>query len=236
MADDLINYWSLSLPPQMETARPSVLSIAYYPLRIIAAEWIKYVEIMRQSVKQYEYQINNIPNLAKMLERFDSDLKALQSWRRRTISTRHKLDSIIHFVTMARHGSVDDETADLLLRDYRHLEAAVARHGQLLEMMLPVLTSLVQVVDSRRSFIETANISRLTYLALAFVPLSFISSVFSMSADFAPDGNKFWVYFVVAIPLMMLVFALARLPVAELNLFWASLRKRRGGIKVSVGV
>lgn len=208
-----------------------MLHISCYPFRIIAAEWVKYVEVMSLSVKQYEYQIDDIPDLVHTLERFDSDLKALQSWRRRTVSTRHKLDNIIQFITNARPSSSNDKIADLLLDDYKHLAAEVDRYGQLLQSMLPVVTSLVQIVDSRRSFAETANISRLTYLALAFVPLSFISSLFSMSGDLAPGGTTFWVYFVVAIPLVGIVFALARVPLDKLKISWMDLKRRRFGLR-----
>ena len=46
-----------------------------------------------------------------------------------------------------------------------HISASIDECGRRLESMLPVFTSLVQMVDSRRSFAETANISRLTILA-----------------------------------------------------------------------
>ncbi|PVH90834.1 hypothetical protein DM02DRAFT_508286, partial [Periconia macrospinosa] len=65
--------------------------------------------------------------------------------------------------------------------------------GRRLETMLPVVTSLVQVIDSRRSFDETANVSRLTVMALAFVPLTYVSSLFSMSEKLGPGGSLFWV-------------------------------------------
>ena len=79
------------------------------------------------------------------------------------------------------------------------------------ETMGPVITSLVQIVDSRRSFAETANLSRLTYLALVFGTLTFVSSLFSVVSDTAPGGRRtFWVYFAVVIPLAGLVFLIAR--------------------------
>ena len=229
MLDDLVHYWTNSLPPGLNVAEASVLSISYYPFRIIAAEWVKYVEVMSLSVKQYEYQIDDIPDLVQ-LERFDSDLKALQSWRRRTVSTRHKLDNIILFITDARNA-FDSQISELLLGDYKYLATEVDRYGRLLQSMLLVVTSLVQIVDSRRSFAETANISRLTYLALAFVPLSFVSSLFSMSGDLAPGGHNFWFYFAVAIPLMLIVFALARAPLDKLKVLWMNLYRRNFGFR-----
>ena len=210
----------------MDQESISMLSAAYYPLRIVAAEWVKYVEVMSLSVKQYEYQIDDIPDLMHTLVRFDADLKALQSWRRRTLSTSRKLEGIIKSIAAANESLIDNEIETLLLEDYQYLISEVDRYGQLLQSMLPVVTSMVQIVDSRRSFAETANISRLTYLALAFVPLSFVSSLFSMSDELAPGGSEFWLYFVVAIPLMLLIFALVRLPLDKIKCAWTNVENR----------
>ena len=90
------------------------------------------------------------------------------------------------------------ESHTSLIEDYKHISTNINECGRRLESMLPVFTSLAQIMDSRRSFAETANISRLTILALTFVPLTFVSSLFSMNAINSPGGSYFWVYFVVA--------------------------------------
>ena len=52
----------------------------------------------------------------------------------------------------------------------------------------------------------------ITTLALVFVPLSFISSLFGMKDVNAPGGGLFWVYFAVAVPVTLLVYLVARPP------------------------
>jgi hypothetical protein len=37
--------------------------LAYYPLRIAAAEWVMYVEVMQHYIKIYEYKGNQLPDL-----------------------------------------------------------------------------------------------------------------------------------------------------------------------------
>ena len=98
----------------------------------------------------------------------------------------------------------------LVAHDYGHIAEDVNSFGGRLEAMGPVITSLIQTVDSRQSLAETANLSRLTYLALVFVPLTFVSSLFSMAGDTGPGRRAFWIYFAVAIPLLCLVFLIAR--------------------------
>lgn len=68
------------------------------------------------------------------------------------------------------------------------------------------------IIESGQSFLETINVFRLTYLALVFVLLTFMSSLFGMAEDIASGAKDFWVYFAVAIPLLALVFPIARPP------------------------
>lgn len=73
--------------------------------------------------------------------------------------------------------------------------------GRRLENMLPVVRTLVQIAHARQSFAETANINRLTVLALVFVPQSLVASLFGMEADIMPGKKHFWSYFAVAMAL-----------------------------------
>ena len=213
MLEDLVYYWAEKFPPSFNAKAPTLLSISYYPLKIIAAEWTTHVELMRLSIKQYEYAMDDHSNLPIQLEKLNSDLRNLQGWRHRGMSTQEKIGSVIRFIKSCGLKEPQAELPESLVEDYEHLATCVRECTQRLETMLPVITSLVQIVDSRRSFAETANISRLTHLALVFVPLSFITSLFSTGQDMAPGGSSFWVYLVVAIPMTILVFLVARAPI-----------------------
>ena len=58
--------------------------------------------------------------------------------------------------------------------------------------MIPiVVASFIQLRESRRALWKTANVTRLTVLAIVFVPLSFIATIFSITEQFGPRGPKF---------------------------------------------
>ncbi|OCL02332.1 hypothetical protein AOQ84DRAFT_273835, partial [Glonium stellatum] len=210
LMEDLIYYWSTEQPECFNYKEPTILAISYFPLRIVAAEWVKYVAVMYRSVKQYEYSNNELPSFLHQLKKLNSDMRSLQSWRRRSMSSQQKVRTVIRFLRPYKSLEMRDETYISLVEDYEHVSASIDECSRRLESMLPVVTSLVQIVDSRRSFAETANISRLTILALIFVPLTFVSSLFSMGATNGPGGPYFWVYFVVALPVTLIVFLIAR--------------------------
>lgn len=224
---DLIYYWQRKLPDSFNSENPSLLSVALYPLKIVAAEWMNYVAVMNYSIKRYEYTIENLSTLFKEPDYLNSDLRDLQTWRRRSLSSQHKLSLVRRFVDFHQIEEVEPEDSTMVLEDYIYITEKIKDYAERLESMLPVVTSMVQIVDSRRSFAETANVSRLTYLALVFVPLTFTSGLFGMNTDIAPGGKKFWIYFAVAVPVTVIVFVLAQPPASELRRLYIYLRSSR---------
>jgi Mg2+ and Co2+ transporter CorA len=177
----------------------------------VAAEWVKYIAVMLHCIKLYEYGGNHLN-----LERFDMDLRELQGWRRRSMVSHQKIGAVIRHLKM--HASAQPEQradVDLVLEDFEVINKNIEDAGRRLENMLPVVTSLVQIIDARQSLAETANISRLTVLALIFVPLSYVSSLFSMNTTNMPGSPYFWVYFAVAIPVTLIVVLIARPPTKD---------------------
>ncbi|USP77846.1 uncharacterized protein yc1106_05120 [Curvularia clavata] len=211
MLGDLIQYWERAIPKCFDPVDPSIQSLAYYPLRIVAAQWVKYVAVMLHCLKLYEYGGDRLD-----LKRFDMDIRELHGWRRRSMVSQQKIQAVIRH--LKTHTSAQPEhraDVDLVLEDFEAINKNIEDAGHRLENMLPVVTSLVQILDARRSFAETENIGRLTILALIFVPLTYISSLFSMNATNLPGSPHFWVYFAVAIPVTLMVLLIARPPTKE---------------------
>ena len=199
-----------------------------------------YINVVNYSIKEYEYRAPKRPDFLAEVERLNTHLAELQAWRRRALSSQQKVDNVIRALTTFqqdqqtvnqrdRHNDNNDNDSNgnstndespaltLLKEDYTHLSASLTQYSKMMENMLPVLTSFAQIVDARRSFTETANISRLTILALIFVPLSFLSSLFGMNDVYAPGGNLFWVFFATAVPVTVVVFFVARPPGRDLK-------------------
>ena len=218
LLEDLVYYWMKEKPPSFNILSPDLLSLAYYPLKIVAAEWVCYIEVLRHCIKQYEYSTerSQLPSENQGLTKLDSDLRALQVWGRRCNQTLYKLHSVIKSIRSRNTTETNKETYDTIVEDYKHIAAMVETYASRSEALVPVVTSLVQIVDSRRSLREAANVTRLTNLALFFIPLSFVTGVFSMNDGVSAHGLS--LYFSVAVPLCAVVFFIARLPYMKLSI------------------
>jgi CorA-like Mg2+ transporter protein len=214
--DDLVCYLQV-YPPGFDVSKPSLLSLAYYPLKIATSEWLNYTTLMSHCVKHYEYSFQDLHLRLKDTALLDADLRDLQNWRRRGTQALQKLRTGSEFTKYwsSKETKPETEAWDLMIKDFDYITVMVEAYSRQLEAMVPVVTSLVQILDSRQSFAEAANIKQLTYVALVFVPLSFVATLFSMSDNFIPGGRGFWIYFAVAIPLSMLVLALSHFSLAD---------------------
>jgi Mg2+ and Co2+ transporter CorA len=227
MLSNLLHYFSHQ-PPGFEAAKPSILSLGYYPIRIILAEWNLYTYLMSRYFNHYEYALHD--NEKRL---HDNDIVNLQRWRRRSIQSRHKLTLVSEFIDYWLQEEADKQPWNVVLKDIKHTLSQLDRYNRSLEHMIPVATSMVQLLDSRRSTQDAANLGRLTLIALVFVPLSWVASLFSMSEDYSPQHKNFWVYLTTAVPVLIVLLLLSAVQldrlVVRLERIRAVLRGQRAG-------
>jgi hypothetical protein len=154
MLSNLLHYFRHQ-PPGLIVAEPSILSLGYYPIRIVLAEWILYTHLMSRYFKHYEYTLHDIENRLH-----DSNIIDLQRWRRRSMQSRHKLILLSEFIDYWLQQEADKQPWDSVLKDIKHMLSQLEHYNRSLEHMVPVATSMVRLLDSWRSMLEAANVSR----------------------------------------------------------------------------
>ncbi|CAI4218905.1 unnamed protein product [Parascedosporium putredinis] len=205
MMDSLLHYFR-SNPPGFTPSQPSILSLGYYPMRIGLAEWMLYANLMSRYVKYYEYALHDVRGQLD-----GNDIADLQRWRRRSKQSLDKLALLNSFIDHWVHGEAEQQLWDTVQKDILHVHSQLAYFGQSFDQMVLAATSIARMLDSRRSILDAANIKRLSHIALVFVPLSWVASLFSMSDVYAPGSGRFWVYFATALPVLLLVLLLSDL-------------------------
>ena len=176
----------------------------------MVAEWMNVANLTHYSVENLEYTLEDLSKNITELEGLERDLRGLQGWRRRVDDSIFKIHTLIHITQSLRSDPSYSDEWESIIEDSYYIASRIGLYGRRFEAMVPILTGLIQISESRISFAETKNISRLTYMALVFVPLTFVSSLFSMTGDLAPGKKLFWIYFLVSVPLVITVFMVAR--------------------------
>jgi hypothetical protein len=63
----------------------------------------------------------------------------------------------------------------------------------------------ISIQEARVSNGNARSLSRITVLTMLFIPLSTVASIFSMGDEFLPGQAKAWVFWIVAIPVLMVL-------------------------------
>ena len=205
MLEQLLYHWTTARPADFNPEKLTPRALSYYPLRLIAAEWVSYLAVMCFALQHSDSPPTGSTASLKDLDRINSALISISSWPRRVASSTTSLAKSISFINYHGQGDTTDSWKSLQ-EDYEYLALALINQGKQLEASVPLVTTYLQLVESRRAYLETKNVSRLTTVALVFVPLSFVSGLFSMNEVFAPGGPLFWLFFAVSFPVLILVF------------------------------
>ncbi|KAI9865404.1 MAG: hypothetical protein M1813_002294 [Trichoglossum hirsutum] len=202
MIEDLVYYWTNSLPPTFNVANGDLLSLSYYPFKIATSDFMSYADCIRSSITKLIYRVG--PNSELNLKALEATLIHLQEWRRRTNNAVDKMRWSLNDIK--RWNTKPCQAWEIVENDYKFLIDTIGIDDRQLKSIISVIASLLQISESRRSVQETVSLTRLSNLTLIFLPLTFVSGLFSMTGDVAPGSSHFWVYFAVAIPVAVITF------------------------------
>lgn len=197
------------------------------PLSIACSEWILLIRYAQTRSSQLEWEIED-PHLRHRRHGLSMTLGNLHTWRRRFPIYKTIISEILDRIIRRDEfpGSTDnilrslEKDFQLLFRDLDELHNRAER-------MISVVTAVLSIEESQKALEQNRSLGRLTYLAALFVPLSFISSFFSMSEDITKLSKTFWIYFAIALPVTLSALLVTRYS-HDLNVVWKKVMHRAG--------
>ena len=181
---------------------------AIFLKKIVASNWNVMLEFVWAKLSEFERAVRS-PTVSKKeiqqdpLDHLTEILAAVGLFRRRLFWYLDEVESNLRSVGIAVDKESDDEGKELLLVLER-----LQRFNAKVESLTSVVTGILTVRQADISQKEAKLVSKLTFVALVFIPLSFTASIFSMGGDFLPGSSLFWVYFAAAVPITVIVVAL----------------------------
>ncbi|KAL8662109.1 MAG: hypothetical protein Q9202_005001 [Teloschistes flavicans] len=217
-----------------EMSREEVLSIPrdpralfLKPLSLVCSEWILLIRYAKTRFSQLEWEVED-PNLRDSEQGLSPTLEKLHTWRRRFPIYKSIITEILDGVI--RREEFPGSTGNMLRsleEDFRMLLSDLDEMHNRADRMMSVVTAVLSIEESQKALEQNRSLGRLTYLAALFIPLSFISSFFSMSEDITKLSKTFWIYFAIAIPVTLLALLVTRYS-HSLNVIWKRMIHRAG--------
>ena len=137
--------------------------------------------------------------------------KDLQAWTRQCSKYCESVEETMYSFEIPRASEVSKswETSGKDIYIIRKLLSMSNRSNDLLASftgLAGILGNRKALKEANRSLQEAKSVKTLTFLGMLFLPLSLASGLLSMSGDYSPGASQFWIYFAIAIPLILCVF------------------------------
>jgi Mg2+ and Co2+ transporter CorA len=95
-----------------------------------------------------------------------------------------------------------------LLEDFKDLDDEAASLSRACNDFIRLEMNMISILDSKKSIEQADRVQKLTFLAYLFVPMSFITGIFSMNMkEFNGTIPALWLYFAIVVP-VAICFAL----------------------------
>ena len=224
--DDLV-YWSRRLSKE-EIASikmdPRVLGLKAYT--IVCAEWRSLIQYIDTRLSQIEWEVE-APDAHDNARDLNASLQKLHPWRR-SVPAYYQLvaETIDRIFPEEDNLTANTNGLSVLLPDFQIVLRKISALEARVERIVNVATAIINIDEARRSVEQNRNFGRLTYLAVVFVPASFISSFLSMAPDVSSLAQTFWIYATIAIPLTAIAL-LVTLHFPKFQAVWRAVSRPR---------
>jgi hypothetical protein len=212
--DDLIFY--LTTYPHLirNWTNPAITTL--FLTKIVASHYLQLAEFTRSVISHFAWRLSRHERLTvfdpSLTETQWSDLQGLN--RR---CEEYVRDAELAMLALGLTLNGTEVRAPLDWLDYEmdfrailhHLLRVKERAGRLetsITSLSGIINSAQSLAETKRSLREAKMTRALTLVGLIFIPLAYSASVFSMAEDYNPGGQKFWIYFAVSLPMVLIVF------------------------------
>jgi hypothetical protein len=214
---DDVSFYLRNYSNLLELTSPKSLSV--FVEKIVASHYVKLAEYLQTTIEKVLFNLSRRRDLTSFavaaVEEQWSDVQALE---RRIGEYKDDLEAIMlqlripfdspDFPNMAdwKESAADYQFLRLRFREIgeraNRLNGSTAALAGLTNNRHAVKAQELALEAAERSIREAKSVKALTILGIVFIPLAYVSSLFSMPDPYRPGGRLFWVYFVVAIPLI----------------------------------
>lgn len=205
--EDIIHYTSALTPDEITSIPKDPRLLFKKTLMVVCAEWLILVKYATTRLTQLEWEIEN-PDVQDNDGGLQLTIKKLHTWTRRLPIFRTFISEVLENV-IKRVASSENLVHDLQ-KDFEILLSSIDTLQIRADRIMAVVTAVMSIEESKKAFEQNRSLARLTWLALTFAPLSFITGLFSMNGELATLVSSFKVYLAVALPLTALVLFLTQ--------------------------
>lgn len=221
MLDDIIHYATHpKRSPQFDDTIFGILSLTN---RIAASNWANMLEYFKEKISRLEFLQESAKTTSasgwptksyEKLSKIEASLQEIGYWRRRSALYHTYMESNVADLTKF-YGLVRAKPPYMECpegEDWKYLLNALEGWKSRTSDDVQATFALLSLVEGQKSADEAQNSGLLAILGVIYLPFSLAAGILSMSGNFAAGADHFWVFFALAIPILVMSLVLAFTP------------------------
>lgn len=212
MFDEMIKFYAHG--DHVVTDDPTSCTVVFR--RLILSMWIGFLDRMQRSLIRTHRQLLEYPPgygpagwSYKWQDWLFNDLAFLKLDMETFLLFLHRNIKALGIRLSDLDGRVGPGIVDLWeAEEWKFVETRLLSIQRTIHNIIESYVQAVSLQEAQHSNAQTHSVRRLTALATIFVPISGIAGIFSMGGKFAAGESKFWVFFAITLPIIMIILAL----------------------------
>ncbi|KAL9620376.1 MAG: hypothetical protein Q9160_005076 [Pyrenula sp. 1 TL-2023] len=192
--------------------------------KIIASNYMMLIKYVKSTLNHLSFRLSQRTNLNELDSTWvESGWSDLQVWTWRCNKYCQRVEAIMNSLGIEEQSRRDlnklSGTMSITTtcgKDFQGIHRQLMGLRERSEMLVSDFNSVAAIIlnrealrEANRSIQEAKSVRVLTLLGMVFLPLGLASSLLSMSDDYSPGEKNFWIYFAIAIPLVLFVILVA---------------------------
>ena len=220
MLEDICYYWENHGKQIIVEDDPVVAT--FFLKKIIASNYLLLIGYISAGIGELDYHISRrdrpISNLN--IEWVEERWKDLQAWNRQCSRYCESVEDMLDSFGVLSVKSEVLHSWETSNKDFYIIQRKLLNIKHRSNDMLTSFTGLAGILGNRQSLHEAKSVKILTFLGIIFLPLSLTSGLLTMNEEYQPGASHFWIYFAIAIPLILSVFGVVFLVDTGLDGKW----------------
>jgi hypothetical protein len=225
--DDIIFYWHRASQEEINSALVQGVDSAIFATQVVAAQWLNLLDLQLNTLSVME--LRSRKQAGRSMGRFDGG----EEWRQEIIDLSNKSSQLnvlrarlmwyegemllnLERLGIGPDGSLNDglrssSPSTTLLAAKRNFYAIFTQlqlHKSRADNLTGIVTDIINLRGAMRALNDGHVGLQLSVVAAIFFPLTLVAAIFSMGSDYSPGARDFWVPWVVAVPLILLLIFL----------------------------
>jgi hypothetical protein len=222
MFDDVIFYWLGAGGREIDTVFDSCVNTTCFVHQIVACHWYEILELQFKTLSTVDLtskmkrrgssgEAISTAEWREELKYYNERLSLVGILQRRLMWYKQEMILNLEHLGFTPHGASDDTSITMpssLCMAGRDLQAILHELDQResrVDNLVGVVTDSINLSSALRSLHDARFGLQLSIVGAIFFPITLVAAIFSMGGDYSPGSEHFWVPWVVAVPLVIIL-------------------------------